>query len=235
MSNQGLRPIGADAVINTAPACPLCLSCQTRLYHSEQRPKVLMRDFWRCDQCALVFVPAAFHLDAVAEKAVYDQHQNQPDDPGYRKFLGRVFEPLRQRLAPEAEGLDFGCGPGPTLALMFSEAGFQCANYDLYYCHQPECLSRPYDFIVSTEVVEHLCAPGQVLAQLIGLLKPGGWLGLMTKRLTTDAAFANWHYTLDPTHISFFADNSFRWLAARYQLQLEFCGPDVVLLQKPAG
>ncbi|MEE2025006.1 class I SAM-dependent methyltransferase [Alkalimonas mucilaginosa] len=222
--------------MNTVPPlCPLCQSNQTHRYHTEQRAKVLPRDYLRCGNCALVFVPAVFHLDAAAEKAVYDQHQNLPDDAGYRKFLGRVFEPLQQRLQPGAAGLDFGCGPGPTLALMFAEAGFHCANYDLYYCHQPEHLSRQYDYIVSTEVVEHLSAPGQVLCQLIGLLKPGGWLGLMTKRLTTDAAFANWHYTLDPTHISFFADDSFRWLAARYQLDLEFCGPDVVLLQKPTA
>ncbi|SEA50146.1 class I SAM-dependent methyltransferase [Alkalimonas amylolytica] len=222
--------------MNTVPSlCPLCQSDHTQLYHSEQRSKVLPRDYWRCATCALVFVPAVFHLDSVAEKAVYDQHQNRPDDPGYRKFLNRLYEPMHQKLAPGAVGLDFGCGPGPTLALMFAEAGFACANYDLYYCHQPERLAQRYDFICSSEVVEHLSAPGQVLSQLIGMLKPGGWLGLMTKRLSTDAAFANWHYTLDPTHISFFADNSFRWLASEHQLQLEFYGPDVVLLHKPAA
>lgn len=214
-------------------ACPLCSSSQTQLYHREQRPKVLPRDYHRCNRCLLVFVPAAFHLPAEAEKAVYDQHQNNPQDPHYRRFLNRLCQPLLAKLKPGAQGLDFGSGPGPALSLMLAEAGYPCSNYDLYYCNRPEALQQRYDFICSTEVFEHLSQPGEIARQLLGLLKPGGWLGLMTKRLTTDDAFPNWHYTLDPTHISFFADDSFRWLADEYQLQLEFHGPDVVLLQKP--
>lgn len=212
--------------------CPLCFSIQTKLYHREQRPKVLARDYHRCQNCQLVFVPAAFHLQPEAEKAVYDQHQNDPQDRHYRRFLNRLCEPVLAKLSNGAQGLDFGCGPGPTLALLFEDAGHACANYDLYYCNQPDVLQQSYDFICSTEVFEHLSEPGQIAAQLVALLKPGGWLALMTKRLTTDDAFPNWHYTLDPTHITFFADESFRWLAKHHQLKLEFHGPDVVLLQK---
>lgn len=215
-------------------ACPLCLSDETQQYHREQRPKVLPRDYYRCNHCQLVFVPAAFHLLADAEKAVYDQHQNDPQDPHYRRFLNRLCQPLLTRVQPGAKGLDFGCGPGPTLALMLEEAGCPCSNYDLYYCNRPEALTQSYDYICSTEVFEHLSEPGKVASQLLDLLKPGGWLALMTKRLISEHDFPQWHYTLDPTHISFFADDSFRWLASEYQLKLEFHGPDVVLLQKPA-
>lgn len=214
-------------------SCPLCLSTQTQIFHREQRSKVMPREYQRCQQCQLVFVPAVFHLSADAEKAVYDQHQNDPLDLHYRRFLNRLCTPVLAKLRPEALGLDFGCGPGPTLALMFEEAGYSCTNYDLYYCNRPEVLQQPYDFICSTEVFEHLSEPGKVAKQLLALLQPGGWLALMTKRLTTDDAFSNWHYTLDPTHITFFADESFHWLARHYQLSLEFHGPDVVLLQKP--
>jgi len=49
-------------------------------------------------------------------------------DPRYRRFLARLAEPLIAHLPKGARGLDFGCGPGPTLSLMLREAGFACAD-----------------------------------------------------------------------------------------------------------
>nr|MBS0021313.1 methyltransferase domain-containing protein [Gammaproteobacteria bacterium] len=84
---------------------------------------------------------------------------------------------------------------------MFAEAGHHMAIYDPYYAADASVLRRSYDFITASEVVEHLYAPGEVLARLFDLLRPGGWLGLMTKLVTDRAAFASWHYKLDPTHV----------------------------------
>ena len=81
----------------------------------------------------LVFVPARFYLDRGAERAEYDLHQNEPGDAGYRAFLSRLLEPLTERLEPGARGLDFGCGPGPALAEMLREAGFDVSLYDSFY------------------------------------------------------------------------------------------------------
>ena len=66
------------------------------------------------------------------------------------------------------------------------------------------------------------------------MLKPGGWLGIMTKRVIDQEAFSRWHYKNDPTQITFFSDQSFRWIAAQYGLALSIVDQDVVLLQKPA-
>ncbi|MFG6136546.1 class I SAM-dependent methyltransferase [Halomonas sp. B23F22_10] len=210
------------------PTCPLCASTDHAPYHRDAR-----RDYRRCRRCALVFVPAHQRLGPAEEKAVYDQHQNSPDDPGYRRFLSRLFEPLAAKLSPGARGLDFGAGPGPTLSVMFEEAGHPMAIYDAFYAPDAAALERTYDFITSTEVVEHLFAPGAELERLLGLLAPGGWLGLMTKRVPPGVeAFAGWHYILDPTHVCFFDEASFRWLADRWQLTVSFPAGDVVLLQK---
>ncbi|MGB2360319.1 MAG: methyltransferase, partial [Porticoccaceae bacterium] len=62
-------------------------------------------------------------MSSAAEKAIYDQHQNSPDDLQYRRFLSRLTEPLLERLGPCSRGLDFGCGPGPTLSVMMAEQG----------------------------------------------------------------------------------------------------------------
>lgn len=207
--------------------CPLCAAANTVLYHRDRR-----RDYHRCSDCALVFVPPAFRLSAAEERAVYDQHQNSPDDPGYRRFLSRLADPLCQRLAPGARGLDFGSGPGPTLSVMLAEAGHPMAIYDPFYAPDASVLEATYDFITATEVVEHLFAPGETLARLVGQLHPGGWLGLMTKRVTTRDAFVAWHYILDPTHVCFFSDASLNWLANHLEMELLLPGPDVALLRR---
>ncbi|WP_227367816.1 class I SAM-dependent methyltransferase [Halomonas sp. M20] len=208
-------------------SCPLCIHDDILHYHQDRR-----RDYWQCQRCALVFVAACQQLGSEAEKAVYDRHRNSPHDMGYRRFLSRLFIPLQARLPPGAQGLDFGCGPGPTLSVMFEESGHPMALYDLYYAPDRDVLERSYDFITASEVIEHLASPGQVLMELSERLHPGGWLGLMTKRVISRKAFADWHYIQDPTHISFFSETSLRWLGKRLDLQVSFPAADVVIMQK---
>lgn len=210
-----------------AMPCPLCAAPAHWLLDDRKR------SYWQCEKCLMVHVPKRWQLSAEQEKAEYDRHENHPDDPGYRRFLSRLAEPLLQRLPAASSGLDFGCGPGPALAVMLREHGHQVALHDLYYHPNPEALRQQWDFITATEVVEHLAAPREVLEQLWQCLKPGGWLGLMTKRVSNPEAFRTWHYKSDPTHICFFSEQSFRWLATRWQAELEVIGADVVLLRKP--
>lgn len=207
--------------------CPLCAAAHCTHYHRDAR-----RDYLLCPRCALIFVPPAFHLEPEEERAVYDQHQNSPEDAGYRRFLSRLFTPLVGELEPGARGLDFGSGPGPTLSVMFEEAGHPMAIYDPYYAPDTAVLRGQYDFITATEVVEHLAAPGRELARLVALLRPGGWLGLMTKRPTGHAAFGDWHYILDPTHIGFYSEATLSWFASAHGLAVRFPAADVALLQK---
>ncbi len=213
-------------------ACPLCEGTSIVPYHRDKT-----RDYLGCRTCHLVFVPATQHLCAKAEKAHYDLHENRPDDPGYRRFLDRLFTPLNERLSPHAQGLDFGCGPGPTLSKMFEEAGHSVALYDPYYAPDGSVLDARYDFITLSEVAEHLAAPGKVLDGLWASLAPGGWLGIMTKRVRDREAFGTWHYITDPTHIGFFSEATFRWLTGRWSSMgtpatLIVTGSDVVLIGK---
>ena len=207
--------------------CPLCQGHEVEHWHADKR-----RPYRRCLQCALVFVPAAYHLSADAEKAVYDLHRNSADDAGYRRFLQRALEPLLARVQAPAQGLDFGCGPGPVLAAMLADAGHRVALYDKFYFPDKAVLACQYDFVTATEVLEHVPEPAAILQILSDLLLPGGWLVIMTKRVRNQAAFSRWHCIQDPTHIVFYSDATFEWIAARWCYRLSFCGPDVVLLQK---
>lgn len=208
--------------------CPLCDSKNTKLFHEDKK-----RPYQKCETCDLIYVPASHHLDSEQEKAVYDQHENNPQDSGYRKFLSRAWLPLREQLKKGSSGLDFGSGPGPTLSLMAQEDGFPCAIYDLYFANDPTVLlENGYDFIISTEVIEHLASPIQVLRQLFSMLKAGGLLCLMTKRHHPSLDFSRWHYILDPTHITFFSEQTFLWIAKEFNCQLQVADKDVVILEK---
>ncbi|MFN2328003.1 MAG: class I SAM-dependent methyltransferase [Chromatocurvus sp.] len=208
--------------------CPLCSQAQnTQLFARDGR-----RVYRRCQRCLLVWVPPAFFLSSAREKAEYDLHENSMADAGYRRFLARLADPLLNCLEPGARGLDFGCGPGPALAAMLEERGCRVALYDVFYQPDQDALQGRYDFITATEVVEHLHCPGDELAGLWSLLRPGGVLGIMTKRVSDREAFLRWHYKNDPTHVCFFSAETFDWWARQYGARLHFPGPDTVLLFK---
>ncbi len=204
--------------------CPLCRRTRAILL---DRSKI--RPFRRCLHCHLVFVPEAFHLSPKEEKAIYDFHENNPEDPGYRAFLSRLTTPLIDSLQSGDRGLDFGCGPGPAIAPMLQEHGIDVSNYDPFYANDARLLEHHYDFVTATEVVEHLRHPSIVFDQLFGLLKPGGILGLMTKTIPELNRFSDWHYTRDLTHIAFYHERTMMYLADRYQRRLEMPRSDVTI------
>jgi len=206
--------------------CPLCQSSDISFYFQDKR------DYFQCSVCSLVFVPPDQLLSLAEEKQVYDQHENSPDDTGYRHFLNRIFVPMSQSAKPYSHGLDFGSGPGPTLSIMFAEAGHSMTIYDPFYAPDKQCFQQNYDFISASEVVEHLHQPGEELNRLWSCLKSGGILGIMTKRVIDQPAFANWHYKKDPSHVCFFSLETFQWLAQQWQAELIVAGKDVVLFKK---
>lgn len=208
--------------------CPLCGADQTQPFHQDKR-----RSYFRCEICALVFVAAKDRPTSAQEKAIYDLHQNQLDDLGYRRFLMRFATPFLQYLPSNSlSGLDFGCGPGPLLAEILKNGGHEMALYDPFYAPDLSVFSARYDFVTCTEAIEHFHQPMHEWAQLIRLLKPQGILGIMTKLVIDAEAFSRWHYKNDLTHVSFFSRETFGFLAQRDGFEVEFPANDVILLRK---
>ncbi|HXT01123.1 MAG TPA: class I SAM-dependent methyltransferase [Elusimicrobiota bacterium] len=207
-------------------SCPLCAGTP-RAFLSDGG-----RDYLRCGTCSLTFLPPAQHPDAAAERERYSKHNNSSSDPDYRRFLDRLLQPLCARLEPGAEGLDFGCGPGPTAAVMMRERGFPTTDYDPFFCSDGAALAKRYDYVVCTEVFEHLRRPAEELARLDRLLKPGGVLGVMTGVLEDDSAFAGWWYRRDLTHIAFYRPETLGWIAGRFGWTLSRPSRDAALFLK---
>lgn len=207
--------------------CPLCYRKELAFFHEDRK-----RTYLRCGHCSLVFVPACHWLNEQEEKAIYDLHENNSLDRGYRTFLSRLCKPLLAKLEPGQKGMDFGCGPGPALSVILKEQGFPVALYDPFYYNFPSLLEKKYDFICVTEVAEHLRDPAKEFKVLFEMLNPGGWLGIMTKLVTSEMAFRNWHYIRDPTHICFYSQATFEYLAKHFSATVECVGSDVILLMK---
>lgn len=189
--------------------------------------------YWRCADCLLTFLDPAARLSPEAEHRHYLSHENNVDDPDYRKFLSRLTEPLMDCLPPGSKGLDYGCGPGPALAHMLRDAGHEVALYDPFFYADKAALAATYDFVTCTEVAEHFFDPAGEFARFDRLLGPGGWLGLMTSFQIDDDNFALWYYRQDPTHVVFYKRETLAFVAGRLGWQFDCPTNDVVLMRKP--
>lgn len=209
-------------------ACPVC-----RSPGSEPLLPVEGRDYRRCGVCAARFLDPRQLPSREVEYAHYLNHENHPDDPGYRRFLSKLAEPLLTRLAPSSRGLDYGCGPGPALAAMLREAGHKVALYDPFFHPDRKPLEGSYDFVTCTETAEHFHRPADEFDRLMGLVRPGGWLAIMTCFQTDDSRFAEWRYRMDPTHVVFYREATLRHLAASRGWRCEIPAKDVALMRRP--
>jgi SAM-dependent methyltransferase len=207
--------------------CPVC-----RAAAPHHLMKIDGRDYWHCPKCDARFLDPGQRLSASEELAHYRTHRNSVDDPGYRDFLSRLATPLLARLTPGQSGLDYGCGPGPALAAMLKEAGHEMAVYDPFFAPDRAVLDRSYDFISCTETAEHFHNPADEFDRLGGLLRPGGWLALMTCLHTEETNFAKWYYRKDPTHVVFYAAQTMRQIATIRGWSYEFPANNVVLMRK---
>jgi hypothetical protein len=215
----------------TAPApidCPVCRATETQILDT-----IDGRDYWRCGACEATFVDPAQFLCRDAEYAVYLQHENDPADTRYRGFLSKLARPLLAKLQRPSLVLDYGCGPGPALAAMLGEAGHDARVYDPFFCPDRGALARSYDAITCTEVAEHFYRPAEEFDRLDAMLRPGGWLAVMTCFQTEDSRFADWHYRKDQTHVVFYREATFQMIAAQRGWQCEVPVKDVALMRKP--
>lgn len=217
------RPMPSTLLIN----CPVCERVGLQSFQTIKHQRYL-----RCPECQCTVMAPECRLGPEQEKAIYQYHDNNPGDPGYRRFLSKVADPLLARLPRGSRGLDFGCGPGPVLASMLEDAGMVMALYDPFFHPQPDVLQQQYDFITCTEVLEHLHQPAAVLRQLDSLLKPGGLLAVMTCFQTDDTRFASWHYRRDPTHVVFYKEKTLELIAEQQQWILEVPRKDVAVFAK---
>ncbi len=170
------------------------------------------RDFYRCSNCLSLMVDPLMHPSAEEEKKRYDQHNNDVNDPGYRKFVRPIVDLVKLTCRDGANGLDYGAGPGPVAALLLEKEGYEVALFDPFYWNNSSVLKKKYTFIICSEVIEHFRQPAAEFSLLRSLLKPGGSLFCMTEILPSDPDLQNWYYIKDPTHLFFYSPEALEWI-----------------------
>lgn len=202
--------------------CTLCNTPNSALFKVDKKPE---KSYFHCAECDLIFMHPEERLGPQEEKARYDLHQNEGSE-GYLSFLTPLVRDIdayftAAGVSPaQMASLDFGCGPTAFLSSVFFEKGYKAYNYDLYYYPDQDLLRRSYHVVTSTEVWEHLYNPRVEIEKQLRLLKSGGLLGVMTSAHRGEAAFHDWHYRRDLTHVSFFSEKTMQWLANTFKLNV---------------
>lgn len=190
--------------------CLLCVAAVDYYYqHQTYR-------YYRCTNCKSVMMDPEDRLPFDKEKERYDQHNNDVEDPGYRKFVSPLVEKILENCHVNSKGLDYGSGPGPVAAVMLKEKGLSVNLYDPFYYPDAGVLKKSYDFIICSEVIEHFHSPAKEFKFLKSLLNLGGSLFCMTEQLKDNLDFANWYYKNDPTHVFFYHPEGLEWIKKEY-------------------
>lgn len=191
-----------------------CLLCQGPAGIFEE---IAQKGYFACQNCGAVFLDSRFHVSTQEEKARYETHNNDVDDPGYQRFVQPVIDAVEQSFSPDCRGLDFGAGTGPVITKILREKGYAVEVYDPFFANHPEALEQKYDFIVCCEVIEHFRDPAKEFGLLRSLLNPRGALFCMTEVYSEGIDFRSWYYKNDPTHIFFYQHKTCEWIRDQYQ------------------
>lgn len=183
-------------------SCPLCLSHDEELFSQDKK-----RSYQLCLGCGLVFVPRSELVSLSAEKDRYESHENSETDDGYRKYLGTIASAIKAEISPFDQGLDFGSGKTKLLAELLAPNSVE--SFDVYFHPDESLLQKKYDFIIMSEVIEHLRDPR---ATMQSLRKLSGKFFIKTKWYPDKEKFSEWFYKRDITHVQFFNETSFNAL-----------------------
>jgi SAM-dependent methyltransferase len=147
---------------------------------------------------------AALAEAIAAQEYLRERLEPRPGDPFYL-CLSDLLIAIRSLVPPHiTRVLDYGCGGSP-YRVLFGECAYHRAdlaggrNLDFEYTADSRLPSQAadYDFVLSTQVLEHAEAPAGYLQECYRVLRPGGHLLLTTHGIFEDHAVPHdyWRWT----------------------------------------
>lgn len=215
--------------------CELCSRSDLSLLHQYQNKynaRLYNRVYYLCAECKFIFLQPSLRLNLEEEKHRYSQHNNSIEDHNYLKFLDKLVSKLSPYLKKTDIGLDYGCGPSIALAKHLSNQGFLSSGYDPFFFPSTSMLEKQYNFVTCTEAVEHFYQPLKAFKKINTLLKPGAYLGVMTRLYSDKTDFKTWHYHNDITHVSFYKAETMMWIAEKLYWKIISLSDQVIIFQK---
>ncbi len=190
--------------------CPLCSTLSDTFY------TIRKKGWYQCPGCRGIFLERPSLPGKDKEISRYKEHNNDVDDPRYRRFTSPVVKAVLRDFLPEHIGLDFGAGTGPVISKMLEEKNYRILQYDPFFHNNPALLEGSYDYIISCEVIEHFHRPAEEFALLKSLLRHKGKLYCMTDLYREETEFRTWYYKDDPTHVFFYMEETLAFIKERF-------------------
>lgn len=188
--------------------CLLCVSESIVEVFRNEKAQI----FWKCQDCGFIFRSPEHHLSLNQQKNRYKLHQNSEHDKDYQNFLMPVIQAVRAHQRPHESGLDFGCGPSPTISFLLKKNNFQILDYDPIFFPRADFLQKQYDYVTCVEVIEHFSDPRKEFEILKNLLKPNAFAYIKTALTDGIKDFSKWYYHRDMTHVSFYNRTSLEFI-----------------------
>jgi len=228
------RLAGLSNTEKSIVACPVCGHAETNYFVTKND-----YPFNRCTECDFVFLNPMPDQDALNEQYTEGEKELEPACNKSASRLRRAFLKL-PRLLPYAFGkktLDFGCGGGfiahalsfvakssngidiSENAVAYAKQRFKRANYSCMDFTQLLENNEKYDFVYSSEVIEHVSNINLYMETLAHLVKKGGYAYITTPDLGHPKVPKNiieWSMLCPPIHVQHFTQKTVGILFKRY-------------------
>ncbi len=213
-------------------SCRVCQFPSTLFYRDT-------RTFFKCPNCALIFT------NDLPNKEIEENHyktQWQTTDPDFWEGQATNLITYIQHFGVLPDNhriLDFGAGSGD-FTRELEKHGYRMTALEPMTDGYLKDQSYPFlfDAVVAIEVIEHLPNVWEELQEIEKVVKPEGVI-IFSTGLTNpfidlpDAVekFKEWWYKDDPTHISFFCNNTLSVMAEKGGYTIEIFGDKVFIIK----
>ena len=175
----------------------------------------------------MIFVPEPFHISLEDEIDRYLEHENSLQNEGYVNMFKDKINIMRNVCPKIYKVLDYGCGYEPVLKTLLSRESLQVDGYDPNFFKKGQT-RKDYDLVISTETFEHFREPRKEIERILELLTEFGYMAIMTRFYPSENngpsyhRFEKWYFKRDPSHIAFFTDEAFAWIAQTHEMEIIF-------------
>lgn len=213
-------------------SCRVCQFPSTLFYRDA-------RTFFKCPNCALIFTND-FPPKKIEENHYKTQWQTTAPDFWINQATSLISYIENYGILPNNQRiLDFGSGSGE-LAQEMQRRGYRVTPLEPMSEGYLKDQDYPFlfDAVVAIEVIEHLPNVWEELQEIEKVLKPGGIIvfstGLTNPFIDLPDAvgqFEEWWYKDDPTHISFFCNQTLSVMAEMKNYSIEIFGDKVFVIK----
>lgn len=195
------------------------------------------RQFFRCTDCLFLFSP-----DRVSKEEEYAHYKNQWGGANPESWDSKaqvLLNVILQYVKPKSI-LDFGSGCG-SLTEAFNNLGVNTTPLEpmVHGFLKDQRYSSKFDAVVGVEVIEHLPDPVAELKEIEKVLSPNGVMvfsTLMTNSFIEHPLarehFKSWWYKDDPTHVSFFCNQSLDTLSRMRNYEIDVFADQIFAVRK---